>query len=87
MQGSRFWPMTYLRPSDYSIFDHEVLCHGRRYLGHMMAVVFFAHTRFPVSQYGQTQEVSIWVVQDGRFSNRRCLHFRCCLILYFMNTR
>lgn len=45
--------MTYLRPSDHAILYHKVLRHGRGYLGHMAAVLFFGHAWLSVPQNGQ----------------------------------
>jgi hypothetical protein len=45
----KMWAYAHLCPSPDAILDHEMLCHRRRDVDHMVAVVFLAHACFAVA--------------------------------------
>lgn len=49
----------HLSPSLYPIFDHEPFGHWSGDIEHMVAVVFFAHSRLAVTADGQTEILAI----------------------------
>ena len=49
---------THHRPPHDAVFHHQIACHRRRNLGHMIPVVFFAHAWLPVATDGQAKELA-----------------------------
>ena len=49
---------THHRPTHDPVFCHEVLCHRRRDLGHVVAVILLAHAWLTITTDSQTEDLA-----------------------------